>query len=111
LQQDPELIEAGVGQRVLITSPTSLIALLRSGGMAGGRKIGGNARHISDLGWRSYDRLAKLAEHFGKVGKELEQAVKAYNQAVASVGNEGAAERESSKIRRKHGRRYDPLKP
>jgi DNA recombination protein RmuC len=86
LQQDPELIEAGVSQRVLITSPTSLIALLRAVSYGWRQeKLAENARHISEIGRDLYDRLAKLAEHFAKVGRELEQAVKAYNQAVASL--------------------------
>ena len=86
LQQDPELIEAGVSQRVLITSPTSLIALLRAVSYGWRQeKLAENARHISEIGRDLYDRLAKLAEHFAKVGRELNQTVKAYNQAVASL--------------------------
>jgi DNA recombination protein RmuC len=86
LQQDPDLIEAGVSEHVLITSPTSLIALLRAVKYGWRQEeLAENAKHISQLGRDLYDRLAKLAEHFGKVGRELEQAVKAYNQAVASL--------------------------
>lgn len=86
LQQDPELIEAGVSQNVLIASPTSLIAMLRAVKYGWRQeKLAENARHISEIGRELYDRLAKLSEHFGRVGKELEQAVKAYNQAVASL--------------------------
>ena len=88
LQQDPELIEAGVGERVLITSPTSLIALLRAVSYGWRQeKLADNAREISDLGRHLYDCLAKLTEHFAKVGERLDQAVKAYNQALASLEN------------------------
>ena len=88
LQQDPELIEAGVGERVLITSPTSLIALLRAVSYGWRQeKLADNAREISDLGRNLYDCLAKLSEHFTKVGERLDQAVKAYNQALASLEN------------------------
>jgi DNA recombination protein RmuC len=86
LEQDPELIEAGVNDRVLITSPTSLIALLRA--VAYGwrqEQLADNARQISELGQELYKRLNTLAEHFAAVGKALEKSVTAYNKAVVSL--------------------------
>jgi DNA recombination protein RmuC len=86
LEQDPGLIEAGVDQKVLLATPTTLIALLRS--VAYGwrqEKLTENAEAISQLGREIYDRLATLNQHFSQLGKNLERAVDSYNKGMSSL--------------------------
>jgi DNA recombination protein RmuC len=85
LEQDRTLIEDAIEKRVVLASPTTLIALLRA--IAYGWKqqiVAENAERIKDLGKELYDRVVKFAEHLNDISKGLERASKAFNSAAAS---------------------------
>ncbi len=85
-QHDRGLIEYVGGQRVVLAGPLSLLAVLRTVARVWGEaRIAESARKVSELGQELHDRLARLADHFQKVGRGLAGAVGAYNEAVGSL--------------------------
>ena len=86
LQKDSELLNFGVDKRVLLATPTTLIALLYA--VAHGwreRDFTENAERIQEVGKELYERVVNMHGHVAKLGRELGGAVAAYNSAVGSL--------------------------
>jgi DNA recombination protein RmuC len=85
LDHDGSLLETGAEAGVVIASPATLIGLLRAVAYGWQQEtVAESAREISELGRELYDRLGTFAGHFAKVGRNLDTAVGAFNQAVSS---------------------------
>jgi len=86
LETDPALIEYAAERRVVLATPTTLIALLRT--VAHGwshEALAEQAREIHRLGRDLHQRLATLSGHLDGVGRSLNAAVTRYNQAIGSL--------------------------
>jgi DNA recombination protein RmuC len=86
LQVRHELLEHGIEKRVILSTPSTLIALLRA--IAYGwrqEQLTEHAMQISRIGKKLYDRLVVSTEHLERLGKSIGRAVKDYNQYVGSV--------------------------
>ena len=86
LQENPGLIDDSLRQNVMLATPTSLVALLKT--VAYGWKqtiLADNAAEIRRLGEDLYKRLAVFGEHLGRLGKSLGSSVDSFNKAVGSL--------------------------
>ena len=86
LEQDPKLIEDGINQRVIIATPTTLIALLKaiSYGWQQEQRAA-NADEVGKLGKELYDRLRTFVNYFADIGRNLDRALESYNKGVGSL--------------------------
>ncbi|TMK23992.1 MAG: DNA recombination protein RmuC [Actinobacteria bacterium] len=85
LAEDPALIEYGVSQQVLMATPTTLIGLLWAVHYGWRQElIAQSAREIADAARELHRRLGRFVEPLGKVGRQLDSATAAYNEAIGS---------------------------
>ena len=85
LEADPKLIEDAMARRVLITTPTTLLAMLHA--IAYGwqqERVAESAQAVSELGRELHGRLVKLSSLISTLGTRLNSTVRAYNEAVGS---------------------------
>ena len=86
LQENPGLIDEALRQNIMLATPTSLVALLKT--VAYGWKqtaLAENAAEIRRLGEDVFKRLAVFGEHLGRLGKSLGNSVDSFNKAVGSL--------------------------
>ena len=85
LEHDPELIEEAFRQSVVLATPTTLVALLKSVAYGWRQEdLATNARRIAEEARILYDRVRVFGEHLDRVGKGLDAAVRAHNEAAGS---------------------------
>jgi DNA recombination protein RmuC len=86
LEHDPTLWDFAFDKRVLLATPTNLIAIARTvSAVWRQEKLANQAREIAVLGKELYQRIAVMGGHVSKLGKNLDTAVTAYNAFVGSI--------------------------
>jgi len=86
LEHDPTLWDFAFDKRVLLATPTNLIAIARTvAAVWRQEKLAAQAREIGQLGKELYARLSVMGAHVSKLGKNLDTAMGAYNSFVGSL--------------------------
>ncbi|MEV5629529.1 DNA recombination protein RmuC [Micromonospora tulbaghiae] len=86
LQRDPSLLEHAFARNVVLATPATLVALLRTVAYSWRQEaLARNAATVHSLARELYGRLSTLGDHVGKLGSSLSGAVTAYNRAVGSL--------------------------
>ena len=86
LREDPALLELAFNRNVVVATPSTLVALLRTVAYTWRQEaLAANAAKVHRLGRELYQRLSTMGGHIDKLGRSLNSAVGSYNQTVASL--------------------------
>ena len=86
LREDPALQEHAFSRNVVLATPSTLVALLRTVAYTWRQEaLAANAAEVHQLGRELYQRLSTLGGHIDKLGRSLSTAVGSYNQTVSSL--------------------------
>jgi DNA recombination protein RmuC len=88
LEAEPALLEYAADRGVVLATPSTLIALLRTVAYAWTQEtLSEKTREIHDLGRELYERLTTMSGHLDRLGRSLNGAVSSYNRAIGSLEN------------------------
>ncbi|HEX8081881.1 MAG TPA: DNA recombination protein RmuC [Jatrophihabitans sp.] len=86
LREDPALLEHAFARNVILATPTTLVALLRTVGHTWRQQsLARNTAEVSQLGRELYQRLAGMGSHLDKLGRSLNAAVGSFNNTVGAL--------------------------
>jgi DNA recombination protein RmuC len=86
LREDPTLLEYAFGNDVVLATPSTLVALLRTIAYSWRQEaLAANAHEVHQVGRELYLRLSTMGGHIDKLGRSLGSAVNSYNQTVSSL--------------------------
>jgi DNA recombination protein RmuC len=86
LEKDPTLLEHAFAKNVVIATPATLVAMLRTVAYTWRQEaLAQNAQQVLDLGKELHSRLSTMGGHLSKLGRALDTAVNRYNEGVASL--------------------------
>ncbi|WP_018297464.1 DNA recombination protein RmuC [Corynebacterium lubricantis] len=86
LDQDSELLDYAFSRDIVIATPTTLFALLRTVGLGWKQEdISERAKEVQRLGAELYTRINTMGEHYNRVGQSLEKATEAFNATLGSM--------------------------
>ena len=86
LEVDPTLIEHAMEHNVVLATPMTLVAMLRTIAYAWRQDaLAANAQQVLTLGRELHGRLSTLGGHVGRLGRQLDGAVRSYNETVSSL--------------------------
>jgi len=85
-EHDAALAEDAWRANVILASPSTLVALLRTVAATWQQEtVAESAREVHSLGRELYERIGKVGEHLSKLGRSLDGTVRSYNEAVGSL--------------------------
>jgi DNA recombination protein RmuC len=86
LREDPALLERAFDQNVVVATPSTLVALLRTIAYTWRQEaLAANAAEVHRLGRELYQRLSTMGGHIDKLGRSINNAVENYNKTVSSL--------------------------
>ena len=86
LEQDPTLLDDAFAKNIVLATPTTLFALLKTVALGWKHEdMSDKALEVQRLGAELYTRLGKMAEHYNRVGASLDKAVEAFNATLGSM--------------------------